>query len=124
MGSSPPFPAATPDRADAATQAADAKWAALHDAAGVVAVLAGFADEPPSSEIRDFPTAIRRAMPWRRELAHSGIDDLAAIMEPGIAALLAVHARGSDTRAPALALWREFRAARDALLTLAVLEHA
>lgn len=99
------------------------KWAALHNAAGVVAVLAGFEEEPLSAPIRNFPASVREAASWRRELAQTGIDDLAAIMEPGIAALLAVHGRGADAQAPARALWREFQAARDALLTLAVPEH-
>lgn len=96
-----------------------AKWSALHDAAGVVAYLAGLGEQPQSHEIRDFPGAIRGAALWRRRTAEQGVDDLAAIMEPGIAALLAVNARGADARTPALALWREFDAARTALLDLA-----
>jgi hypothetical protein len=39
-------------------------------------------------------------------------------MEPGLAALLAVHARGVNPAAAALALWQEFHAARAALLAL------
>ena len=39
-------------------------------------------------------------------------------MEPGLSALLAVHARGVNPAAPALTLWQEFVAARDALLAL------
>lgn len=102
-----------------ATSAASMKWAALQDAAAVVATLAGLEPERPSPEIRNFPAVIRDAGEWRRESAEKGIDDLAAIMEPGIAALLAVNARGADAGAPALALWREFHAARTALLALA-----
>ena len=96
-----------------------AKWSALHDAAGVVAYLAGLGEQPRTPEIRNFPAALRDAAPWRRRIAQQGVDDLAAIMEPGIAALLAVNARGADARTPALALWREFDAARTALLDLA-----
>ncbi len=98
---------------------AGAKWAALQDAAALVAMLAGLEPDPPSDAIRAFPGALRDAAAWRRETAEKGIDDLAAIMEPGIAALLAVNARGADTRAAATALWREFDAARAALLALA-----
>ena len=105
-------------------EVAGTKWAALHDAAAVVAALAGLGQEPHSPEVYGFPAAIHAAAGWRRTLAETGIDDLAAIMEPGIAALLAVNARGADARAPALALWHEFRSARDALLTLVVSEHA
>jgi hypothetical protein len=94
------------------------KWAALQDAANVVAGLAGLDPERTTSEIRNFPALIRDAAPWRRELAERGIEDMAAVMEPGIAALLGVNARGADPRAAALALWREFTDARSAVLAL------
>ena len=95
------------------------KWAALQDSAAVVATLAGLEPEYSTAEVRNFPVVIRDAAPWRREAAERGVDDLAAIMEPGIAALLAVHARGQDPAAAALALWNEYRAARTAILALA-----
>ncbi|NBW74318.1 MAG: hypothetical protein EBR34_00800 [Sphingomonadaceae bacterium] len=94
------------------------KWAALHDAAGVVAMLAGMAAEPMKAEIRNFPAIMRDVGGWRRNLAEQGIADLAAIMEPGIAALLAVQARGVSPATAALSLWQEFQAARAGLLTL------
>lgn len=103
----------------AAASATNMKWSALQDAAAVVATLAGLAPEARSPEIRNFPAVIRGAGNWRRESAEKGIEDLAAIMEPGIAALLAVNARGADARPAALALWSEFYAARAALLALA-----
>lgn len=56
---------------------------------------------------------------WRRQSAEQGIDDLAAIMEPGLAALLAVNARGVNPAVAAMALWQEFHAARATLLALA-----
>ncbi len=94
------------------------KWSALHDAAAVVAGLAGLAPETMTAEVRNFPAAMRDAGGWRRRLAEQGIEDLTAIMEPGLAALLAVRARGMDAAPPAQALWHEFRAARDGLLAL------
>jgi len=94
------------------------KWAALHEAAAIVARLAGLEEEHDLSAVREFPEAVGSVAGWRRELAEKGIDDLAAIMEPGIAALLSVNASGADPAAPALALWREFHAARAALLAL------
>jgi hypothetical protein len=133
MGTTPP-PFSTPGRSgdinpfpgagrasfgQAAASATSMKWTALHDAAAVVANLAGLEEERPSAEIRNFPAVIRDAPSWRRETAERGIDDLTAIMEPGIAALLAVNARGADAEAPALALWKEFHAARAAILALA-----
>ena len=103
----------------AAGSAASMKWAALQDAGSAVALLAGLHPERPSPEIRNFPALLRDTDPRRRNQAERGIDDLAAVMEPGLCALLAVKARGADATAPALALWREFEAARAALLTLA-----
>ena len=94
------------------------RWAALADAANVVAVLAGLDPERATPEVRNFPALIRDAEAWRRECAEHGIADIAAVMEPGIAALLAVNARGADPRPAAMALWREFVAARTAVLSL------
>ena len=95
------------------------KWTALQDAAGVVAGLAGLGPERLTADIRNFPARVRDTGADRRRLAANGIDDLAAVMEPGLAALSAVIARGADARPAALALWRDFQAARAALLTLA-----
>lgn len=102
----------------AAASASSMKWAALQDAANVVAVLAGLEPERSTPEIRNFPALVREAAKWRREFAERGIEDMAAMMEPGIAALLGINARGADPRPAALALWREFAAARGAVLSL------
>lgn len=102
----------------ASASALGMKWSALHDAAGVVATLAGFAPEPMSQQLRNFPATLRDAASWRRIMAEQGIEDIGAILEPGLSALLAVHARGVNPAAAALALWQEFVAARDALLAL------
>jgi hypothetical protein len=104
--------------AQAGASATSMRWAALGDAASVVAALAGLEPERTSAEVRNFPALIRDAEAWRRERAENGVTDLAAIMEPGIAALLAVNARGADPRPAAMALWREFIAARAAILSL------
>ncbi|MCW1401547.1 hypothetical protein OKA06_04100 [Novosphingobium sp. MW5] len=95
------------------------KWSALHDAAGIVASLAGMAPEPMTTELRNFPAVIRDVGGWQKETAEQGVEDLSAIMETGIGALLAVHARGIDARNAALSLWHEFVAARSGLLALA-----
>ncbi len=94
------------------------RWAALNDASNAVAVMAGLLPEATTSQIRNFPAVIRDVGGWRLEMAENGIQDLAAFMEPGLAALLAVNARGQDASTAALALWHEFHAARAALLTL------
>ena len=95
------------------------RWAALHDAAAVVARIGGVEPGPLSPHVRNFPAAICEAGPARRALAEQGIDDLFAMLEPGASALLGAMARGVDARSAACALWREFVAARDALLRLA-----
>lgn len=95
-----------------------AQWAALQDAASAVAALAGLASERPSAEVRDFPALIDDAGGWRLELATNGVADLAAMMTPGVKALLAVSARGQDPTPAALTLWREYHQARAALLAL------
>lgn len=94
------------------------RWAALHDAASAVAMLAGLAPEKPNPAIRSFPTRVRDSAGRRFTLVEHGLADIAAFMQPGLAALLAVDARGQDATAPALALWYEFHAARDAVMAL------
>jgi len=103
----------------ASVSAMSMKWSALHDAAGVVAALAGRTAEPMTATLRNFPATVRDAGGWRRAHAEQGVDDLAAIMEPGLAALLAVHARGADPGPAARSLYDEFLAARTAVLALA-----
>lgn len=115
--SSPGFKTGT-GRTTASASSTSMRWAALGEAGQVVAMLAGLETEHPSREIRNFPALIRDADKWRRDLADQGCADLAAVMEPGIAALLAVNARGADCKPAALALWREFAAARAAMLAL------
>ena len=101
-----------------AATTAGVRWTALSDAAGIVATLAGADPLADMDEAADFPLRIGNVEPWRQVQAENGIADLAAIMEPGIAALLAVNARGADPRPAAEALWREYRAAREAILAL------
>lgn len=118
-GAQPVLPGAgRPEFGQASASAMSMKWSALHDAANVVAMLAGIAAEPMGVQIRNFPAVMRDAGGWRRDLAEQGIDDLSAIMEPGLAALLAVNARGVNPASAALALWQEFHAARAGLLAL------
>jgi len=121
MNALPPTFPPGPARANFAQGAASAtsmRWAPLADAANVVAVLAGVEPERTTAEVRNFPALIRDAEAWRRERAEHGVADLAAILEPGIAALLAVNARGADPQPAAMALWREFISARAAILAL------
>ncbi|MFM2370691.1 MAG: hypothetical protein RIS85_413 [Pseudomonadota bacterium] len=121
-----PFPADSRRKADfarlgaerAASNAMSMKWDALHEAAGVVCALGGLKPEPARPEVRNFPAIMRDTGGTRYEMAQQGVEDLAAIMEPGLAALLAVSARGLSPAPAARALWQEFIAARTALLAM------
>ena len=90
-------------------------WLALHWQANEVAHLAQIAAEPAAAPIANL---IANAQPWRRNLAAQGVDDVTAMLGSGLAALATLSGRGQDTAAPALALWREFHAARGALVAL------
>lgn len=93
-------------------------WAAVHEAATAVGELAGLAPEYRKPDVRNFPAIMRDTGGWRHALALQGVDDLVAIMEPGLAALLALKAQGAYVTPAALALWQEFQSARGALLAL------
>ena len=101
-----------------ALHALDRKWTTLHEAANAVAALGGISAEPAGA--RELPAAgnglalNRIAEPW--------IEDMTAMMEPGIIALLAVRERGADPQPAARALWLEFVHARDSLLEMAALQ--
>lgn len=111
--------AGRPQFGQGSASAMSMKWSALHDAADAVGAMAGIAPQPMKPDVRNFPALMRDTGGWRRELAEQGIEDLSAIMEPGVSALIAAHARGASPAAAAMALWSEFQAARDALLVLA-----
>jgi len=122
MNSLPPDSSSTPAPAAASAVWTDdcaalgRRWAALHEAAGIVATLAGLDSGAADSSDSAFTSAMRGARGWRRHMAEQGLDDLSMIMQTGISALLSAHAGGTQTAAPARALWDEFVAARDALL--------
>ena len=105
-----------PDGADIAPLCR--KWSVLHEAAGAVAAIAGLSAEPLRGDLARFPVEVGEAGGWRCEMARQGIEDLSAMLEPGLSALLAACSRGTSCVVPAQALWREFVAARDALLKL------
>ncbi len=95
------------------------KWAALQDAAEAVRALAGLEARHLPDEIRDFPEFIQSAGGWRLDHAARAVDDLAAVMEQGLAALLSARTKGANASIAALALWREFEAATAAIVLLA-----
>ena len=110
----------TETTATARAEALAARWQALHAAGQEIGAMAALAPEPFDSELESFPARIEARGGARLVLASDGIADLDAILRPGLVALRTIHARGQDTTAPALALWREFHALRTALLSLAI----
>ena len=93
------------------------RWQALSEAGRVIGVLAG-AGQMPRPAAGPIEDLLQAAQPWRRDLAATTIADLAAMLEPGIAALLEVNGAGANPRAAARALWREYLATREAVLDL------
>lgn len=119
MNAVPPFfPGTSAELRSGDPGATGERWAALAEAGALVAALAGIAPGALAESAQTFAPRLSRAEAWRREHAERALADLAAIMEPGIAALLAVRARGADPQPAARALWREFAAARAAILAL------
>ncbi|TAD73171.1 MAG: hypothetical protein EAY70_12665 [Sphingomonadales bacterium] len=88
---------------------------ALHGQAAALAMLARLAPEPV--EIGgEIGAVIARATPWQRVLVAQAVADCAAMLDTGLAALGTLARRGQDPSAPALILWREFHAARAAMV--------
>ena len=98
------------------------QWDAVHEAAAAVGVLAQLGEEQVSEELRSFPQRASELGGTKLELIARGVDDLAAVMQPGLRALLSLTAKGQDTTSAALTLWREFHTARAAVLALAPAE--
>ncbi|WP_260926226.1 hypothetical protein [Novosphingobium sp. 9] len=71
-----------------------------------------------TAHLKQVPGLLRDLQGPRREIAEQGISDLCAIMEPGLAALLAAVARGTHPAGAARCLWQEFCTARDAIAAL------
>lgn len=111
--------AGRPQFGQGSASALSMKWSALHDAAQAIASIAGIQAPGMSQAQRAFPALMRDAGGWRRELGEQGIEDMSAMLESGLGALLAALARGASPRPAATALWEEFCRARDALLDLA-----
>ena len=95
-----------------------AGWTAINEAGQEIGRFAALAPEKPDDSLMEFPNAIETVGGTRLLLAREAIGDIDAMLQPGLAALRAIAARGQDTTAPAIALWREFYASRSALLAL------
>ncbi len=91
------------------------KWEALHDAAAAVAGLAQLAPEKPDARFAALPSLAASGPAWRLEVIERGVDDLSAVMQAGLRALIGASEDGRDTTAAAVTLWREFHAGREAV---------
>lgn len=94
------------------------QWAQLQMQAQSLAQLAGLAPERDQVGATAFSELLERAARRQCDLAREALEDIDAMIEPGIAALNTISGRGQDTVAPALALWREYHAARSDLLEM------
>jgi hypothetical protein len=95
------------------------KWASLHDPAAVLAALAEVELKVADLDPPALPTSLSEGPAWRRELFDRAALDAAAALQPGIAGVASLAARGENSSSRAQALWAEFLAAREALLALA-----
>lgn len=94
------------------------RWEELHEKAENLARLAGLAPEKQAEAHDGFATRFDAATEWQQMMTRQAIDDIAAMLRPGLQAVHVVQSRGADASAAALALWREFYEARAALLAL------
>lgn len=101
------------------TEGLAGKWHELHACAADLAQLAQLSPEPFAGNIAAFPDRMDTATPRQRELAWQGLEDMEAMMQPGLVALETLRRRGAAVHVPALALWREFYTARGAVMALA-----
>ena len=119
MATLPPEPilSGSPAPDAAATEVLAEALVALHGKAAALGLLARLAPEPV--EIGgELGAVIARAAPWQRTLVAQTVSDCAAMLDSGLAALGTLTRRGQDASAPALVLWREFHAARAAMVNV------
>lgn len=114
-----PLPARNPQPpAPSADATLAAGWALLSEAGAAVASLASL--EPAEQPLAPRAFALRAAAagPARLALAERAIDDLAAVLHTGLAAITGASNAGRDVTTAANTLWREFDHARRGLLAL------
>ncbi|UOR16078.1 hypothetical protein [Qipengyuania aquimaris] len=95
-----------------------AQWDAVHQAAAAVATLAQLGTEEQDEATLSLPARAATLGEAHYAIVACAIDDLAAVMQPGLRALLAMTDKGEDTTSAALTLWREFHKARHAIVAL------
>ena len=96
-----------------------ARWDTLHAQAEQLAHLAMISPEQAPAARMALVSMLGEAEEWQRELVQRAIEDIDAMMSQGLTALATVTERGQDASVPALALWREFHQAREAVVAVA-----
>lgn len=94
------------------------RWDDLHAQGAELCELAGLSNETVAVDGVVLAAMLEDASEWQRNLAWQQIEDIDAMMQPGLTALRTIASRGQDILSPAQALWREFHAAREAVLHL------
>ena len=94
------------------------RWLEMHAQAETLAQFADLSSKPATEDIASLPAALAKASEWQQDLAWQAAEDIDAMMQPGMTALRTITARGQDASAPAMALWREFHAARSAIIDI------
>lgn len=94
-------------------------WASLHHAGAVLAALANVEPAAAHLESHALPKSLTEGPAWRRELFERSALDAKMALQPGIAGLAALAARGADPSAAGQKLWAHFLVTREALLDLA-----
>lgn len=102
--------------ARASLEALCVQWDAVHALGAQVAVMADIAPEKSHEIVAGFRGQLMTANDWQCDMATRGVEDIEVLLRLGLTALATVTARGQDPGAPALALWREFHHAREAVL--------
>ena len=97
------------------------QWAAVEDAARVVAMLAGQPAPEPDAPAEALIARLAEVDTGRMQASILALDELVATMRFGLDALLAAHGTSADPRAAANCLWREYQRGRAATLREAAL---
>lgn len=95
-----------------------ARWNAIQHASASLAASAGLGEEELAKDLVSLPELLVNAADWQRELAWQAVEDIAVMLDAGMAAMDVLAARGKDARIPAMALWREVDAARRSVLAM------
>jgi hypothetical protein len=102
----------TPSRIPA--MALESTWSAIHEAAATVGMIAGIDHARVNHAVE---LGLRTRFSRLGQSVRNDVNDLADIMQRGIAALLAAHTAGGAPQAAAQALWAEFLVARDTIIS-------